>query len=54
MVTSKNCKSSLKVFEKQIQSHVKSTWMIKELHQISIKPICLINTFSQFSATPSM
>ena len=51
---SQNCKNTLKVFEKQIQSQVKSTWMIKELHQISIKPICLINTFSQFLATPSM
>ena len=43
-----------KIFNKQIQSQVKSTWMIKVLHQISIKLICWKNTFSQFLATPSM
>ena len=54
MATSQNYEITLKVFEKQIQSQVKSTWMIKKLHQILIKPICLKNTFSQFLTTPSM
>ena len=34
MVSSQKSKNTLKVFEKQTQSQVKSNWMIKELHQI--------------------